>query len=197
MRKKGYLISIEGIDGSGKTTQSKLLTGKLKERGYDAIYTREPTNGPIGTIIKREVLRRGKRPPPVVEAVLFAADRLNHVEKEIKPALEKGKVIICDRYVHSSLAYQGSAGISLKWIRKINKFAPKPDLAIYLDVKPEIGLSRVRKEKTVMDELEIQKLVRKMYLKLVEEGELVIVDGERSVDEVFNEVFKIVIKILE
>ncbi len=117
MNKKGAFICIEGLDGCGKTTQAKLLVEKL-QKSHNAVYTAEPSRGKIGTFIRNRILYGEKRPPTDVEALLFAADRIEHVENEIKPALAQGQLVISDRYVYSSLAYQGSAGLSLEWIEK-------------------------------------------------------------------------------
>lgn len=192
----GFLICIEGLDASGKTTQARLLTDFLRSRGYKVLHTTEPTTSPIGRLIKERVLRGAVRPPPVVEALLFAADRLQHVRDVIKPALNRGYIVISDRYVYSSLAYQGAAGLSLDWIRGINRFAPKPDLAIYLDVDPETAMKRIKRERTLMENLEVQRGVRSIYLKLVESGELVLVDGERNVEEVFKDVKALTLKLM-
>lgn len=192
----GFFICLEGIDACGKTTQARLLADFLKRRGYPAVYTTEPTRGPVGQMIRR-LLSSESRPPPVVEAVLFAADRLSHVKGVIEPSLKAGRVLVCDRYYYSSIAYQGSAGLDVDWIRRINSFAPKPNLAIYLDVSPETALSRLGESKTVMERLDVQKAVRQVYLSLVREGELVIVDGERPVREVFEDVKKLALKLIE
>ena len=193
---EAFFICLEGIDACGKTTQARLLADFLKRRGYPAVYTTEPTRGPVGQMIRKLLSSEG-RPPPVVEAVLFAADRLSHVKGVIEPSLKAGRVLVCDRYYYSSIAYQGSAGLDVDWIRRINSFAPRPDLAIYLDVSPETALSRLGESKTVMERLDVQKAVRQVYLSLVEEGELVIVDGERPVREVFEDVKKLALKLIE
>jgi len=120
--KRGLLICIEGLDKSGKTTQSRLLVESLRNKGFDAVYTTEPSNGEIGRFIRRYILQRRERVSISVEALLFAADRIDHVEREIKPLLNDGKIVVSDRYVYSSLAYQGAAGLDVEWIKEINRW---------------------------------------------------------------------------
>jgi len=185
---------MEGLDGCGKTTQARILVRTLRKRGYEAVYTAEPSRGKIGRFIKRYCLQGKKRVSTVVEALLFAADRYEHVESEILPALEKGKIVVSDRYIYSSLAYQGAAGLSLDWIRGINQHAVTPDLAIYLDVEPETVVQRLKPKKSVMENLETQRRVREVYMKLVESGELVKVNGNMSKEEVAEEVLSLVLE---
>jgi len=192
--RKGMLICIEGIDASGKTTQAKLLVKNLNERGYEAVYTSEPTKGFFGQILRQKILYGNERVPAVVEALLFALDRLEHVEKEIKPALEKEKIVVSDRYLYSSIAYQGAAGLDPAWIEEINRRAIKPDLAIYLDVPAEVVIKRLKRKRSVMETLENQRRVRKVYLRLVKEGMLLLVDGNRPIEEIEREILEIVMK---
>ena len=192
--KKGMLICIEGIDASGKTTQAKLLVKNLNERGYEAVYTSEPTKGFFGQILRQKILYGNERVPAVVEALLFALDRLEHIEKEIKPALEKEKIVVSDRYLYSSIAYQGAAGLDPAWIEEINRWAIKPDLAIYLDVPAEVVIKRLKRKRSVMETLENQRRVRKAYLRLVKEGMLLLVDGNRPIEEIEREILEIVMK---
>jgi len=197
VKKKGVFICIEGLDASGKTTHAHRLVRNLRRKGFDAIYTTEPSRGEIGKFIRASILQRKRRVPSVVEALLFAVDRVDHVEKEIKPALEKGKIVVSDRYVYSSLAYQGAAGLDLKWIKEINRLALPPDLAIYIDVPPEVVVKRIKRKKTVMERLETQLKVREVYMKFVENGRLVPVDGNRTKDEVAKDVLTVVLDFLK
>lgn len=183
MRKKGVFIIIEGLDGSGKTTQAVLLTKKLSE-SYNVFCTAEPSNGKIGTFIRESCLYGEKRIPTEAEALLFAADRIEHIQNEIRLALDEGKLVICDRYIYSSLAYQGSAGLSLDWIKTINARALQPDVAFFIDVDPKRVLERLQRKKSVMETLETQQKVREVYLKFVEKGELLIIDGDKPKDVV-------------
>jgi len=195
---KGWLICVEGLDKSGKTTQSRLLVEALVDMGFKAVYTSEPSSGEIGRFIKRYVLHRRRRLPAAVEALLFAADRVDHIEREVKPMLDEGKIVVLDRYLYSSLAYQGAAGLDLKWIMEINKMAPKPDLAIYLDVPVEVIMMRIQKRqrRSIMESLETQLKVREIYLKLVKEGYLLLIDGNRSIEEVSQDIQRIAVETL-
>jgi dTMP kinase len=197
MSGEGCFICVEGLDGCGKTTQAKLLVRNLKRMGYAAVYTAEPTSGKIGRLIKRYCLHGGKRVSAIVEALLFAADRFEHVNNEIIPALKEGKIVVSDRYVYSSLAYQGAAGLDLKWIEAVNVHALRPSLAIFVDVEPEIAIKRLKSKKSVMEDFETQKKVRSVYLGFVEKGELVRIDGNKSKAEVAEVILNFVTKFLE
>jgi len=191
---RGFFICVEGLDGCGKTTQTKLLVRRLRRKRYDAIYTAEPSRGKIGKFIKRHCLHGEKRVSSIIEALLFAADRFEHVEDVIVPAIGKGKIVVSDRYVYSSLAYQGAAGLDLEWIEKVNEHAIHPDLAFFIDVKPEIVVKRLKPKKSVMENLQTQQKVREVYMKFVENGELVKIDGNGSVQEVAESILKAALK---
>jgi len=128
---------------------------------------------------------------------LFAADRFEHVEKEVIPALDEGKLVVSDRYVYSSLAYQGAVGLDLEWIEKINEHAIRPALALFIDVEPETVIQRLKSRKSVMENLETQRNVRKVYVKFVEKGELVKIDGSKSKQEVADDILTVVLGFLE
>jgi dTMP kinase len=194
--KKSFFVCIEGLDGCGKTTQTKLLVRNLRKIGYDAVYTAEPSRGKIGRFIKRYCLHGEERLPAVVEALLFAADRFEHVKNEVVPALNEGKTVVSDRYVYSSYAYQGAAGLDLKWIEKVNEHAICPDLAIFVDVEPEIVVKRLKPKKSVMEDLETQRKVREVYLDFVKKGKLVRIDGNKPIKDVANEILKVAREIL-
>jgi dTMP kinase len=196
MKGKGFFICVEGLDGCGKTTQAKLLVDRLKVV-YNAVYTTEPSQGNVGQFIKEYCLDVEQRGSSVVEALLFAADRSEHVEKEIMPALNRGELVISDRYLYSSLAYQGAAGVDLNWIRQINKHAMKPDLAVFIDVHPETVVQRLKSRKSVMENLETQRRVREVYMRFVESGELTLVDGNASKEKVGEELLRMVLAFLE
>jgi len=196
LTKKGVFIVIEGLDGSGKTTQAMLLAEKLS-RTYRVHLTAEPSRGKIGTFIREGILYEQVRLPVEAEALLFAADRIEHMQTELKPALDEGKIVICDRYTYSTLAYQGSAGLSLDWIKTTNARALQPDFAIFIDVSPEKVLERLQRKKSVMETLETQTKVRKVYLKFVEKGELIPVNGDREKVAVAEELFVKVAELLK
>ena len=196
LQKRGKFIVIEGLDGSGKTTQAKLIAARLS-RSHNAIYTAEPSQGKIGTYIREACLYGENRLLNTVEALLFAADRIEHVEHEIKPALAKGRLVLSDRYVYSSLAYQGSAGLSTAWISEINKHALKPDFAVFIDVLPEDVLQRLRRRRSVMENLETQRKVREIYMQYVEKGELSRINGNKSMKEVAEDLAATILNFLE
>lgn len=196
MSRKGVFVVIEGLDGSGKTTQARLLTKRLY-RSHNVLLTAEPSRGKTGAFIRECCLYGEKRLPTEAEALLFAADRVEHVQSEILPALEEGRLVICDRYVYSSLAYQGSAGLSLDWIKTINARALQPDFAVFIDVPPERVLERLQRKRSVMENLETQRNVREVYLKFVEKGELVRIDGDKSRDVVADLLYVMVIDLLK
>jgi dTMP kinase len=196
MGKKGIFIVVEGLDGSGKTTQAELLSKKLS-KSYNVLLTAEPSRGKIGTFIRESCLYENKRLPTEAEALLFASDRIEHMQTELRPALDDGKIVICDRYIYSSLAYQGSAGLSLDWIKTINARALQPDFSVFIDCPPERVLARLRRKKSVMETLETQQKVRQLYLKFVDRGELVRIDGDRPKEVVAEELYLAVLGLLK
>jgi dTMP kinase len=193
VKKKGIFICIEGLDGSGKTTHAYRLVRNLQMKGFDAIYTTEPSRGILGQFIRGTILDQKKRVPMVVEAVLFAVDRLEHFEKDVKPALVLGRVVVSDRCVYSSLAYQGAAGLDLEWIENINRFAIPSDLTFYLKVLPEDAVKRIRRKKSVMERLETQRKVEEVYMKFVDDGKLVVIEGNRKKREVEQNILNVVL----
>jgi len=196
MIKKGIFLVIEGLDGSGKTTQATLIAEKLSKK-YNVLLTAEPSRGKIGTFIRDRCLYEQARLPIETEALLFAADRIEHMQTEFKPALDDGKLVICDRYVYSSLAYQGSAGLSLDWIKTINARALQPDFSIFIDVAPEKVIERLQRKKSIMETLETQTKVREIYHKYVDEGELIRIDGDKRKELVANELHTKVVELLK
>jgi len=169
----------------------------LQKRGFDAVYTTEPGRGELGKFIRASVLQGKDRVPKVVEAVLFAVDRVEHLEKEVKPALMEGKVVVSDRCVYSSLAYQGAAGLELEWIEEINRFALPPDLALYIDVPPEVVVKRIKRKKSVMERLETQRRVKEVYMKFVDNGKLISIDGDRNKSEVEQNILNVILDFLQ
>ena len=188
---RGILIVLEGGDGAGKTAQARILRSSLETKGYKVHPTAEPSRTAVGRLIRRNLLQTEKMLPEV-EALLFAADRFLHLQSEIRPALAAGKVVVCDRYMYASFAYQGAQGVNLNWLREINRFAEKPDLAIYLDVPPEMGLKRIRRKKSLLEKLQLQRQVREEYLKLARAGELVLVDSNQPIERVSEAILALV-----
>ena len=195
--KKGIFICIEGLDGSGKTTHAHRLVRNLQQKGFDAVYTTEPSRGELGTFIRGTILEGKNRVPRVVEALLFAVDRVEHFDKDVKPALKEGKIVVSDRCVYSSLAYQGAAGLDLEWIEEINRFVLPPDLALYIDVPPEVVVKRIRRKKSVMERLETQRRVQEVYMKFVDNGKLTPLDGDRTKGDVEQNILTVTLEFLE
>jgi dTMP kinase len=138
------LLALEGVDGSGKTTQARLLAGALRRRGLPVVLTREPTSGPAGERLRRYLTGPTRHLRPVAELALFVADRREHVARLIKPALAVGHVVITDRYYYSSVAYQGALGLDAARILAANEaFAPRPHLAFILTLPPALALARL------------------------------------------------------
>jgi len=197
MERRGVLIVLEGIDGSGKSYHVDFVSQELTQKGYRVMKTKEPTRGRVGEFIHRYVRMQDRRLPPEAEAFLFAADRFDHVKQIIEPALRKGLIVISDRYIHSSLAYQGASGVNIDWIRKINSFAPKPDLAILLYIQPEFSLYRIRRKRTIFEESAYLRKVNDLYIKFVKEGELLKVDADKPKKAVQAEILSIVYDFIE
>jgi len=194
---RGVFICVEGLDGSGKTTQARILVRNLRRRGLDVVYTSEPSVGEVGKLIRSFVLDREDRVPAALEALLFAADRVDHLESVVKPLLKEGKVVVCDRYVYSTLAYQGAVGLNLEWIECVNRFALKPHLALLIDVPVDVVVKRLKREKTVMETKRNQEKVREVYLKMVHDKRLMLIDGDKTVREVAKSVLVIVLGLLK
>jgi dTMP kinase len=144
---KGVLIVFEGIDGSGKSTQAGILLKRLQEEGIDVVYFREPSKSKWGRKIKKKALHPGSLTPEE-ELDLFLKDRRENVEKNLKPALKKKRVVILDRYYYSTIAYQGAKGIDEGKIARMNEeFVVEPDLVFIFDIEPQKGLERIENRK--------------------------------------------------
>lgn len=195
---EGKLIALEGADGCGKSTQVEMLKKWLSSEGFDVKTTKEPTDGPVGKILRKN-LNNEIDLCPESEALLFAGDRAQHVFEELEPELEEGKIIITGRYLFSSLVYQNVRGLELDWLEKINKHALKPDLTILIDVPTETGLKRVNETGSpdkFEENLDMQKKVRETYLEIAKENNIPVVDGAKSIENVHNQIKKEVKKAL-
>ncbi len=191
---KGYLIAVEGIDGSGTTTQSKLLYQWFIERGIPTIHTEEPqADRPIGKLI-RDFLSQGGSSPEV-DALLFAADRADHVARVIFPHISRGYVVVCDRYLESSIAYQTAQGLSPEWILEINRFALPADLVVILDLPVEQALSRLAgRSLEKFENASFLEKVRRNYLKRAAEKGYPVVDASKSIEHVQAEIRQLVVE---
>jgi dTMP kinase len=159
----GYFITFEGPDGAGKSTQIHLLNDYLKSKGWDTVVTREPGGTPIGEKIRSIILDVENRDMnPITEMFLYAAARAQHVSQVIKPALKQGKIVLCDRFVDSSIAYQGfGRELGVEMVEKVNRFALQgitPDITLLFDINPEKGLERSAMRHRGVDRLEEEKL---------------------------------------
>ncbi|HUS77522.1 MAG TPA: dTMP kinase [Patescibacteria group bacterium] len=197
MAKRGIFIVIEGIDGSGKDTHLKFIASNLRERGYNVLETAEPSRQSVGTFLKKYAKRKEARLPAETEALLYAADRFEHVKKVIEPALARGYIVISIRYLYSSIAYQGAAGVELSWIKEINRFALKPDLAVLLDILPEYSLHRLKRKRSIYESADYLRKVRDIYVQLAKEGELVTVDADRPKKVVQTELLSLIEELVE
>jgi dTMP kinase len=192
MAPKGWFIVFEGVDGSGKSTQIELLSMKLRDQGVDHVLEREPSDGGIGRFIRDYAEAGDRYLQPESEALLFTADRFEH-SKRIEQTLEQGTTVVCDRYYHSTIAYQGAAGVDVAWLRDLQKFALKPDLVLLLDVDPTKSLMRVSgRTLTVFENRDYLSRVRELYLGFAGAGEMRLVDTGHPVDEVEAEVERLV-----
>ncbi len=193
------LITIEGIDGAGKTTIATKLFKYLKDKGYEVHLFREPGSTEVGEKIRDLLLYYNL--DERAELLLFESARAELVEKKILPLLKEGKMVILDRFFDSTTAYQGyGRGLDIEKVQIINEFATKglkPNLTILLDIRPEIALERIG-ARDRFEELEFLKKVREGFLKIAEEERerIHIVDAEREIDEVFKEVLSITERLL-
>ena len=197
MAGKGLFIVLEGIDGSGKDTHLKFLAKELRELGYTVVETAEPSRDRVGTFLKRYAKGNEKRLPAESEALLYASDRFDHVKNVITPALLRDQIVISARYYYSSMAYQGAVGVDLDWIKEMNRFALKPDLAVLLDILPEYSLHRLKRRRSIYEDSDYLRKVRDIYIKLVNEGDLVKVDADRPKRVVQGELLSMIQDLVE
>lgn len=187
------LVNLEGIDGCGKSTQSKLLREKLEGEGEKVIILKEPTKRPHGQ--KLWDMLHGKRKATNEEILeLFVLDRKQHVEEKIQPALDDGTMVLMDRYYYSSMAYQVAGGIDVEDIRKKHVFAPKPDVVLIFDLPVSVALERVKGHSDA-DEFEKEEhleKVREAYLNLENDPLVRIVNATGTPEDIFEDVWRLV-----
>lgn len=206
---RGKFITFEGTEGSGKTTIINTIESQLQAKGYKVIKTREPGGNEISEAIRNIILNiNNTEMDTITEALLYAASRRQHVVEVIKPYLEKGYIVLCDRYVDSSLAYQGYArGIGIEKVYELNQFAIEglmPDLTLYIDVKPQIGLNRITNNNRNLDRLDLEEisfheLVYNGYKEVLKTfpDRIVSIPGEGHIDEVCAKVREAIFNYLE
>lgn len=203
-------VTIEGPEGSGKTTIGKKIVEKLMASGYQVIYTREPGGIDIAEQIRNVILDvKNTNMDPRTEALLYAASRRQHLIEKIVPAIKDNKIIICDRFVDSSLAYQGHARkLGIDNVYEINKFAIDnlmPDLTLLFDIDPKLGLERISANKLRevnrldLEQLEFHTLVREGFLTIQkrEPNRIKIVDASQSIEKVFNDAYQLIEKAIK
>ena len=162
----GLFIVLEGIDGSGTTTQARLLAEWLESRGREAVLTAEPTTRPVGALIRQILQGRLAEADETTMAFLFAADRADHLASVVLPALEAGRIVVSDRHYLSSVAYQ-SLGVEMAWVEGLNARFRRPDLTVFLDIDPAVALQRKQSQGTAAERYEkvaLLERVRANYL---------------------------------
>ena len=207
--KKGLFITVEGPEGAGKSTILSELFHRLEQDGFDVVLTREPGGISIAEQIREVILNTNNTEMDKrTEALLYAAARRQHLVEKVIPALDAGKIVMCDRFIDSSLAYQGNArGIGMNEVMDINQFAIEdkmPDLTLYFDIDPEEGLKRIAKHngrevnRLDLESVEFHTHVREGYQKVIKQypDRIRVVDASRSKDEVFNDAYEIVTRYL-
>ncbi|MDL2292326.1 dTMP kinase [Acholeplasma sp. OttesenSCG-928-E16] len=199
-------ITFEGGEGTGKTTIIKTISRRIEELGHKVITTREPGGSIVAEQIRNVILDPNNDSIKAhTEALLYAASRAQHIDEVIKPALEDERIVLCDRYLDSSLAYQGYArGLGYDYVLKVNDYATKflPDLTFYIDLDPQIGLdrivNRVQKDRLDLEEVSFHQLVRKGYLDLVNmyPKRIIVLDGTQTIEEIITIVLNKISEIL-
>lgn len=197
---KGLFITFEGADGCGKTTQIKLAAEYLKNKGYDVILTREPGAKGLGEQLREILLNYDGIVSDRCESFLFLADRAQHIDTIVVPAVDAGKIVLCDRHIDSTVAYQGyGRGQDIEQINKLNMIATnnrKPDLTIVFDIDVETSMSRVGNEKDRMESsgTEFFNKVRHGYLEIAkqEPQRVRVLDSAKSIEEIHESVIKLI-----
>lgn len=207
--RRGRFIVLEGLDGAGTTTQAERLAQRLRAMGEKVLVTREPSDGPLGLLLRQALTGRLGLPSgrgPLSQqtlALMFAADRMDHLEAQVHPALESGTNVICDRYVLSSLAYQGMS-VRMDWVAELNREATSPDLTLFVNVDIKTAAKRraIRGgEPELFDEDSKQAKISKQYLNAIRIREkrerIVEIDGTAGIDQVTEDCFRHVEKLFK
>lgn len=205
---KGYFITFEGTEGSGKTTVIEKVEKYYLDKGYKVIRSREPGGSKIAEDIRNVILDVDNTAmDPITEALLYAASRRQHLVEKVIPYLEQGYIVLCDRFIDSSLVYQGYArGIGIDKVYQMNLMATNgllPDCTIYVDVRPEVGLSRIKENNREQNRLDLEKLSfhQKVYEGYAEVAKKFndrfrVINGEQSKDKVLKDTIKVLDEII-
>lgn len=208
---RGFILSVEGIDKCGKSTQAKLLFEWLKAQGHNVILLRKPGSIHIGALI-RQVNKEDIPLSPVAKILLYAADFSVLASDVISPALSEGKIVVNDRYIHSAFAYGAALGLSIEWLKEVYKFVPPPDVVFIFDLCPRVALERIKKNRESLgfydsgynldvntrerSFLEFQERVRKQYRYLAKNNlNIYIINATKGIQKVHKEVKNIFVKI--
>lgn len=202
----GYLITLEGVEGSGKSTLINYVKDFLEKKGKSIVVTREPGGIDIAEQIRSVILdKKNTEMDGRTEALLYAAARRQHLVEKIIPSLNEGKIVLCDRFIDSSLAYQGYArGLGMDEVLSINEFAIghfMPNLTLYLDLDPQVGLSRIRKNKERevnrldLEEMNFHNKVKEGYEEVLTKfpDRIVRINANQEIDRVFSDIKKVLI----
>ncbi len=192
----GLFVVVEGIDGAGKTSVATRVVERLRGMGIEAVYTREPLATPFIEGLER--FRNVAEVDPKLVAFAMCADRVIHLKLVVEPLLRKGFVVVSDRYLYSTIAYQGASGLDVSWLREICRFFPRPDLAIYLRVSVDTALRRLGMKDAsrlgwLFEKRSFLEKVARIFDELAEEGELVVVDAEKPLDTVVEECLSLIV----
>jgi dTMP kinase len=188
-------IAFEGLDGSGSSTQSRILAERLERNGHPVLSTKEPTaDTPIGKMI-REILQHKWEASPEALQLLFSADRAEHLRTKIQPAIKNGQIVITDRYLFSTLAY-GAMDLSMSWLKSLNKYFPTPDIVFLFKLEPKECIRRIAgrgSDYELFEKTEKLEKIWKNYEKIAEEHEnFHIIDATKTIEEVGEEIWRIV-----
>lgn len=205
----GALIAFEGVDGAGKSTQARLALDHLTSLGYDALLLREPSDGPVGRKLRAVMTGQGERPTPHEEFRLFLEDRQDDVRRNIQPALDRGAVVLIDRYYISSMAYQGARGLDPATIRHENeKIAPRPHLTLLFEIPLEQSLARIEARSagdSGSNPFELQAYQSRVHALFTSHPEfdpahfpgLVQINAKRGIEELQTEVLRLIVSALQ
>ncbi len=202
--KSGYFITFEGADGCGKTTQIQLIKEYLDKKNIENILTREPGGSDLGVHLRKILLHYENPVSNIAETFLYLADRAQHIEYKIKPALESGKIVLCDRHTDSTIAYQGyGREQNIDEIKHLNSIATAgviPDLTIVFDIDTEIAQKRLQGEKDRLEAegIEFHKKLRHGYLEIAKNDpkRVKVIDANKSIERVFSDTIKVIEEIL-